>query len=350
MKIFSGSSNKPLAENIAEQLHLSLSPVDMFTFPDGEHRIRVTENVVDEHCIIVQSTSTPVDEHYMELFFLIDGLRRSGCSQITAVVPYFGYQRQDHVFRDGEAVSLEVIIRILESLKIDRLISFDMHSSRIPALFPDSITISHVSALPLFAEKIREIVHNKSEYRISKSKTNGNNQNPNNQNVLNFKNSNFGIASNLGFSASNFSHVVLVSPDMGGIRRIKQLSQFLGGMSWAAIEKNRDLSTGDLQESSIGEGSVKDKKIGIIVDDMIASGGTMVKASELLAKSGVSEVYVFATHPVFSSDASKKLNESRIKKVFVTDTIEIPEEKIFPGLEILPVGETIKKEIKKISI
>src|SRR6266576_569153 len=106
MKIFSGSSNKPLAEKIACELHLTLSPVEEFIFPDGERRVRIGENVVEEHCVIVQSTSTPVDEHYMELFFLIDGLRRSGAAQITAVVPYLGYQRQDHVFRDGEAVSL----------------------------------------------------------------------------------------------------------------------------------------------------------------------------------------------------------------------------------------------------
>src|SRR5437879_5659851 len=121
MKIFSGISNKPLAEKIAHASHVPLSPVEEFIFPDGERRVRIVENVVEEHCVIIQPTSTPVDQHYMELFFLIDGLRRSGAAQVTAVVPYFGYQRQDHVFRDGEAVSLEVIIKILSSLKIDRL-------------------------------------------------------------------------------------------------------------------------------------------------------------------------------------------------------------------------------------
>src|SRR5258706_1825976 len=104
MKIFSGSSNKPLVEKIARELHMVLAPVEEFSFPDGERRVRIAENVVEEHCVIIQPTSTPVDEHYMELFFLIDGLRRSGAAQVTAVVPYFGYQRQDHIFRDGEAV------------------------------------------------------------------------------------------------------------------------------------------------------------------------------------------------------------------------------------------------------
>ena len=156
MKIFSGSANKPLAELIAKELHSAISPIEMFTFPDGERRIRVIERVVDEDCVLIQPASQSVDKNYMELFFIVDGLKRSGARSVTAVVPYFGYQRQDHIFRDGEAVSLEVIIKILEIVGIDRLISIDLHASRIPDLF--HIPVSHLSALPLFAGKIREIL------------------------------------------------------------------------------------------------------------------------------------------------------------------------------------------------
>lgn len=303
MKIFSGSANKPLAEKIAKDIALPLSTVETFVFPDGERRVRITENVVDEHVILVQSASTPVDQQYMELFFLLDGLKRSGASQITVVIPYFGYQRQDHVFRDGEAVSLEVIIKILDSLKINRLISIDMHSSRIPDLFPSRIAVSHVSALELFAKKIK---HEK----------------------------------------WNTKDTILISPDMGGIRRIKILSEMLENMQYAATEKNRDLESGKLEEHTLGEGSVTGKKRAIIVDDMISSGGTMVSATSLMKKYGVEEVHTFATHAVFSSDASEVLQSSLIQKVFVTDTVYIPEEKKFEKLEIMSVDEILGIQLK----
>src|SRR5258708_3002860 len=110
MKIFSGSSNRVLSEKVAKEMDLELSSVDMHVFPDGEKRIRIPESILDQDTVIIQSAATPVDQNYMELFFVIDALRRNGAKSVTAVVPYFGYQRQDHVFRDGEAVSLEVVI------------------------------------------------------------------------------------------------------------------------------------------------------------------------------------------------------------------------------------------------
>src|SRR3712207_2497421 len=128
MKIFSGSSNKPLAKKVARALEQKLSPLEIFIFSDGERRVRVEEHIVDEQAIIVQPTSTPADQNYMELFFIADAVQRSGAKSTTAVVPYLGYQRQDHVFRDGEAVSLEVIVKTLEAVGINWLIAFDLHS------------------------------------------------------------------------------------------------------------------------------------------------------------------------------------------------------------------------------
>src|ERR1700735_5083949 len=128
MKIFSGSSNNHLTEKIAERLKLEVSPIETMIFPDGERRVKLNDSVVDEDTIVVQSTNTPVDQNYIELFFIIDALKRSGARSVTAVIPYLGYQRQDHVFRDGEVVSLEVMIRFLESLKVDKVISLDLHS------------------------------------------------------------------------------------------------------------------------------------------------------------------------------------------------------------------------------
>lgn len=297
MKIISGSSNKPLAEKIAEKLHSNLSPVESHTFPDGEHRVQLQESVVEEDVVIVQSTSSPVDQNYMELFFLIDGARRSGARSITVVMPYFGYQRQDHVFRSGEAVSLEVVIKILESLTVNRLISFDLHTIRIPDLF--HIPVSHLSAAPLFEKKIRE----------------------------------FG------------DDVVLVSPDMGGVRRVKIIADALGGLPYLATVKDRDLESGVIQISSIEGDTKKLRKTAVIIDDMISSGKTMVESAKLLRKYGVERIFAFATHAVFSEDAPAILEKSDMEEIYVTDTVFVPKEKQFEKLEVLTISDMIANEL-----
>ncbi|MBU3978646.1 ribose-phosphate pyrophosphokinase [Patescibacteria group bacterium] len=298
MKIFSGSSNKPLAKKIGKAFGQKLSPLEIYIFSDGERRVRVEEHIVGAEAVIVQSTSTPVDQNYMELFFIADAVQRSGAKSTTAVVPYLGYQRQDHIFRDGEAVSLEVVVKTLEAVGINWLIAFDLHSIKIPEVF--KIPVSHLSALPLFADEIeRRGWHTKD--------------------------------------------TVLVSPDMGGIRRIRILSELLGGMPYASIEKQRDLSTGKVEALGI-EGSVARRAI--MVDDMISSGSTMVKAAEFLREKGVEELHVFATHPVFSAEAPKLLQESLIKDVYVTDTVYIPLDKYFPKLTVLSVAGTIARAIE----
>lgn len=309
MKLFSGSSNKSLAEKIAKHLAISVSPVEIFVFPDGERRVRFEESVVGEDVVIVQSTGTPVDQNYMELFFLLDSAKRSGAATITLIMPYFGYQRQDHIFRDGEAVSLQVIIKLLESLAIDRLITVDLHTIRIPELF--TIPVTHLSALPLFAQEIK-------------------NQRWQDDSVL-------------------------VSPDMGGINRIKKMAELLYAMPWISLEKNRDTTSGEIAidtvHPSTNSGQVSTEvlrgKRTIIVDDMISSGNTIVKGAELLKKHGVEEMYVFVTHPVFSHIAPQLLEDSLVKKVFVTDTVAIPHNKRFPKLQILSVASEIAKELKK---
>lgn len=304
MKIFSGSSNKPLAEKIAEKLHTKLSPVEIHIFPDGERRVRVEDKVVNQDAVIVQSTSTPTDQNYIELFFLADAVVRSGGKHVTAVIPYLGYQRQDHVFRDGESVSLQVVVKTMEVVGIDRFVVFDLHSIKIPEFF--RIPVKHLSALPLFAETIKK-------------------------------------------EGWNNTNSILISPDMGGIRRIKILSDMLDNMPYAAIEKNRDLQTGNVEASNIesftGELQLRDKRA-IIVDDMISSGSTIATAANLLLEEGVKEMSVFATHPVFSSEAPKVLQNSAVKQVFVTDTVYVPEDKYFSKLHILTVAGMIAKEIK----
>lgn len=297
MKLFSGSSNKPLADKIGKELDIAVSPIELHVFPDGEQRVMLKDTVTNKDTVVVQSTGIPTDTNYMQLYLIIDALRRSGAKSIAVVIPYLGYQRQDHVFREGEARSLEVVIRFMETVGATRFIAIDMHSIKIPEIFIKPIT--HLSALPLFAEEIKK----------------------------------------LGCSKDD---TVLVTPDMGGIRRIKILSELLGDMAYASVEKNRDLVTGELNVEII-HGHVK--KRAIIVDDMISSGGTIVKACDLLSKKGVEEIYVMATHAVFSQDAPKLLQECKAEKIYVTDTIAVSDEKKFAKLEILSIASLIAQEL-----
>jgi ribose-phosphate pyrophosphokinase len=298
MKVFSGTSDKFLAEKIAQNLGIGLSKLEVFVFPDGEKRVRILDKVLDEDTVVVQSTSSPVDENYMQLFFIIDALKRGGAKSVTAVVPYLGYQRQDHMFREGEDVSVKVIAEILATIGLDKLITVDLHSIKIKEAF--DIPAVELSALPVFAKVILEKGWRKDS-------------------------------------------AVLVTPDMGGIRRIKILSELLNNMPFVAIEKDRDLSTGVVSAEKF-EGTVGKKAI--IVDDMISSGGTIAVAADLLKKNGAEEIYVFATHAVFSEKAPKILQESGVNSVYVTDTVLVPDEKKFSKLRILSISQTIAGQLK----
>jgi ribose-phosphate pyrophosphokinase len=298
MFIFSGSASKKLAEKIAKSLDLGLSPVEIFVFPDGEKRIRIKESVVGKDCIIVQSASIPPDENYMELFIMIDALKRSGAKSIKTVIPYLGYQRQDHIFRDGEAVSLEVIAEILTRVGMTELLSFDLHSPKTPDIF--TVPVKHLSALPIFAEKIK--------------------------------------------NDFDLSEIMLVSPDMGGIRRIKEISEMLGNIPFATIEKNRNLANGEINDSGLN-GDVRGK-VAVIVDDMISTGQTMVEAAELLIENGALKVFIFATHAVFARGSGKLLQHSNIERVVVSDTIDVPEYNRFPKLEIVSIAKVAAKALE----
>ncbi len=301
MKVFSGTANKELAERIAKELGIALSEFEIFVFPDGERRVQVRERVVEEDCIIIQPTSPPVDQNYMELFFMIDSLKRSGARKVTVVSPYLGYQRQDHVFRDGEAVSLEVIRSTLESTGLNKIVVFDLHTIKTPEIF--TIDFVHLSALELFAKTI--------------------------------------AAEHLNTSSS-----LLISPDMGGIRRIEILSKLLHNMPYATINKNRDLNSGKVEANELV--NFQDNASytsALIVDDMISSGKTIVAAVDLLRTKGISNIYVFATHPVFSDEAKELLGSSHAKKIFVTDGIYVPVNKRFPTLHILSLAPLIAKEL-----
>lgn len=298
MLIFSGSSNLPLSKKVAKGLNLKLSGLEIYTFPDKENRVRVVDRVLDEDVVVIQSTGISPNRLYMELFFILDSVKRSGARSITIVVPYLGYQRQDHIFRSGEAVSLEVIIRIFHSFRVDRVISFDLHSLKIEEFFKKEI--SHLSALPLFAQEIKKLKE---------------------------------------------KDITLVSPDMGGIRRIKLLAGLLGGkVPCISIEKDRDLNTGQVKSVKING---KVGKTAIIVDDVISTGQTLISATDLLKKNGAEKVYVMATHGIFANGASQNLQNSDIEKVIITDSINVPDKRKFDKLEVVSIADLIIKELRQ---
>lgn len=337
MKIFSGSANKPLAEKIAQKLNLELSPLEIHSFPDGEKRVRVLDKVLDEDVVLVQPTSPPVNLNYMELFLILDALKRSGAKTITAVIPYLGYQRQDHIFREGEGVTFSMVAKILETLKIDKIITFDLHTIKIPEFF--KIPVVHLSAIPLFAKKIEEIARGPVPLRPVGARSSL------------FASKTERTARQSGAlpraTPRNYTpyanNCVLVSPDMGGIRRIKQLSELLGNVPVASTVKNRDLKTGKI-ESHTFEGDVRGKKA-IVLDDMISTGETIEACVNLLKENGASEIKLFATHPVFSKNASERLSNLPVEKVYVTDSVYVPEEKQFAKLEILSIAALVAKNL-----
>lgn len=286
--------NVSLSEKIAKSLGLPILYPDVKIFPDGEQRVYLKEELGGEDVVVLKSLSTPVDSNVIQFLFILNALRESGADKVTAIIPYLGYQRADHTFRVGEAASLRVVIDAILAEGITRIMLLDPHSIKITEMF--DVPVMNETALPIFAEKIRELV-------------------------------------------ADLTDVTVVTPDMGGIRRIKMISEILG-VEFAAVEKDRDVETGDIKMSSIH--GAKPKDIVCIVDDMISSGGTMVQAINAYRKMGVKKIYAFATHAVFSENASTILQDSPVEKVFVTDSIEVPENRLFKKLEVLSIADLVK--------
>ncbi len=299
MIFFGDETNDKLSKNVAAGLSVPLHYPEVTVFSDGERRIRIVEEVVDQDVIFLKTGSVTdnVDSLIVETAFLIDGFKRSGAKSVTGILPYLPYCRADHVFRSGEAVPLEVVIKILEGAGLSKIIFVDPHTIKMSEMF--EIDVLNLSALPIFADKIGEIKFDR-------------------------------------------SNAVIVSPDMGGLRRMEQLSEMLGGLPFTSIEKDRDYDTGDISASGI-HGEVK--KTCFIVDDIIASGKTIVQAVDKLIDLGAENVYVFATHPVFSDQAVTLLQNSKATKIFVTDAMPVPPQKHFEKLEILSLSSLLAKSL-----
>jgi len=287
MLFYGDPDNTTLSEAVAKGLGVELYYPEIDVFADGEKRVRLAEDVVGKNVVILKSLCTPVDDNVIKLAFTLDAAKRSGAEKAIALIPYLGYSRGDHLFRSGESVSLEVVIKILQANNVDSVALIDPHSIRIPEMFEAPTT--DLSALPVFAEKIREI-------------------------------------------EPDLSKITLVTPDIGGMRRIKMLSEMLDDANYACINKDRDLKTGNITMKGT-EGDFKGTCF--VVDDMIATGGTIVQAANHLYEVGIKEIYVLATHALLNGNASEKLQNSQAKKVLVADTVPVTKDKAFEKLEVI---------------
>ena len=300
IKIFSGNANRSLAEKIAHYLGMELSAAEVGQFSDGETFIKIgeMERVLD--CFIINSTSYPVNDHLMELLIMIDALHRASAGRITAVMPYYGYARQDRKARARDPISARLVADLLQAAGADRVLTMDLHSSQIQGFF--SIPMDHMYARPLLAEYYsKKIQGRENEY-------------------------------------------VMVSPDVGSVKRTRALATELN-VPIAIIDKRRPEPNVSEVMNIIGE--VKDKNV-IIVDDMIDTAGTIVNAAQALKDQGAKRVLACCTHPVLSGQAIERIQNSVIEELLALDTIELPEEKRIPKIRQLTAAEVLGNAILNI--
>jgi ribose-phosphate pyrophosphokinase len=299
--VFALSASKALAKQIASQLGLDLSDVEVTHFADGEIMVRSLESVRDANVYIIQSTCPPVTEHLMEIMIFVDALKRSSAHEINVVIPYFGYARQDRVARPREPITAKLIADLLTASGVHRVITVDIHTLQIQGFF--AIPVEILSVLPMFGHYLRD--------KFEKLKI-------------------------------SLDHIVVVSPDHGSAMRARDLATLLPGSTMALIDKRRRAPNVTEVSSLIGE---VEGKIAIIIDDMIDTGGTVIGATKVLKEHKVGEVYVCSTHGIFSRDALAALKASPIKSLIITDTINQP---ATPKLEVVSVAPMLASVIDHI--
>ena len=300
MKILTGNSNKHLSEKISKQLKTKLVNNNIKKFADSEVYVEINENIRGNSIFIIQSISSPANDNLMELLLCIDALKRSSAKNITAVIPYFGYARQDRKVVPRTSISAKLVSNLITKAGADRVVTVDLHAGQIQGFF--DIPVDNLFATPIFARHIKK--------RIKKK------------------------------------NLICVAPDVGGVERTRALARKLD-IGLAIIDKRRP-APGKSQVMNV-VGNVSGKTC-LIVDDIIDSGGTIVNAADALVKRGAKEVHVYITHGVLSGEAVKKIKKSKIKKLVITDTINNSDKlKNSTNIEVLSISNLLAEAIKRIS-
>ena len=300
MKILAGTSNLKLSRDIASKLKLKLVNTNIKRFQDNEIYVEINENIRGNSIFVVQSTSNPANDNLMELLICIDALRRSSAKNITAVIPYFGYARQDRKVVPRTAISAKLVSNLITNAGANRILSVDLHAGQIQGFF--DIPVDNLFATPIFARHIKKNI-----------KTN---------------------------------NLICVAPDVGGVERTRALSRRIN-VGIAIIDKRRPTPGKSEVMNIVGD---VENKICVIVDDIIDSGGTIVNAAKALKDKGAQEVHVYITHAVLSGSALDKIKKSQIKKLIITDTIDNSKKiKTSKKIEVISIAPMMSEAIKRIS-
>jgi ribose-phosphate pyrophosphokinase len=298
MKLFTGNSNRALAGRVAAYLDVEVGKAEVGHFSDGEVCVEIQENVRGLDCFVIQSTCAPANAHLMELLIMIDALRRSSARRITAVVPYYGYARQDRKVAPRQPITAKLVADLISVAGTDRLLCLDLHAGQIQGFF--NISVDNLFATPVLLRAIRE--------RVS-------------------------------------GDLTVISPDAGGVERARAYAKRLGA-SLAIIDKRRERANEAQVMNIVGE--VKDRTC-IMVDDMVDTAGTLSEGARALADAGARRVLGVCTHPVLSGPAIKRIVESPLEELVVTDSVPLRDEAAeCPKLEVVSVAELLGEAIRRI--
>ncbi|MGB9621174.1 MAG: ribose-phosphate diphosphokinase [Brevinematia bacterium] len=297
--ILSGRSNIELAKKIANYLGLELGKVLITEFADGEIFVKIEESIRGSDIFVIQSTCNPSNKNLMELLIMIDAIKRASADRITAVIPYFGYARQDRKAEPRVPITAKLVANLITVAGANRILTMDLHADQIQGFF--DIPVDHLYAFPVFIDYLKD-------------------------------------------NYESISDFVVVSPDTGGVKRARYLASFLD-LNIAIIDKRRtDYNVAEVM-NLVGE--VKGKNA-VIIDDIIDTGGTVAKAARKLKEEGVKKVIIMASHAVLSGNAKEKLSDEAIDEIVVTDSIPIPQEKMLPKIKVLSVYKLFAEAISRI--
>ncbi len=299
LKLFSGNSNRPLAASVAAYLGDEVGKAEVGTFSDGEVCVELQENVRGMDCFVLQSTSAPANNHLMELLIMVDALRRSSAKRITAVIPYYGYARQDRKVEPRAPITAKLVADLISAAGTDRVLCIDLHAGQIQGFF--NRPVDNLYGTPVLLRAIRE--------RIGPD-------------------------------------VAVISPDAGGVERARAYAKRLDA-SLAIIDKRRERA--NVAEVLHIIGDVRDR-VCVMVDDMVDTAGTLTEGARALVKEGAREVWAVVTHPILSGPAIKRIEESPIREVIATDTIPLrPQAEECGKIQVVSVSELVGEAIRRIN-
>ena len=297
LKLISGSANPMLASRIAEILDVQLTDPRLRHFPDGEINVKIEDSMRGHDVFVIQPTSPPVNEHLMELFIILDALRRASAGRVTAVIPYYGYARKERKTQPREPISAKLVANFITLAGADRLLLFDLHAEAIEGFF--DVPTDHLSPHRIISAYLKDL---------------------------------------------DLGHITIVAPDAGGGRRAEAVANDLGAP--IAFGYKRRLDEQSVEVIAIS-GDVKGRDC-VVIEDIITTGGTVSKLAQALRAQGANRVLIAATHPVLTGDAMDRLRKADVEEVVVTDTVPVPEDKMGAPLKILSVAPLLAEAIIRV--